>query len=128
MRERIQRMMAGRYGMDALGKCLSFIICALLLVSFFYRPVLFVGFGLLLYQYFRIFSKNRYRRYAENQSYLKLSRSVSAFFRGKKQRFAQRREYVFFRCSCKQMLRVPRGRGKLSVSCPKCQAKYTKKT
>lgn len=71
--------------------------------------------------YFRMFSKDLYRRRSENAKYLRAKERVLSHLRTWKAGWVQRREYKFFRCpSCHSYLRVPRGRGKISIVCRKC--------
>lgn len=126
MRQRLARFMAGRNGNDQLNNFLLVIDIVLLLVSSIfsksigrYLHVLVVA--LLLYIYFRMFSKNLTRRRDENGKFMRLKYKVQADTRLYKERWVQRRDYKFFTCpSCKTNLRVPRGHGKIKVVCRKC--------
>lgn len=136
MREKLQRFMSGRYGADELGKALSVaaLVCVLLsmLVSkipFLYLLLYWGGFGLLIYSCYRMFSKNVAKRYAENQKYRTFRYRMVTKWDAAKKRFAQRKTYRFFRCpQCKQMVRVPRGRGKICITCPKCRHEFIRKS
>lgn len=131
MGERMRRFFAGRYGMDALNKLL-FIIGAILLILLWiwpYRVTEVLFFLVLIYAYFRAFSRNINSRYAENQKYLKATSKIRGFFRKKKYRFEQRKTYRFFKCpKCRQQIRVPKGKGKISIRCPKCGESFVKKS
>ena len=76
MREKLQRFMTGRYGADELGRTLNIVVLVSLVVSMFsgLLPVLSVfywfGIALMIYNCFRMFSKNVSKRYEENQRYL----------------------------------------------------------
>ena len=128
MREKLQRFMTGRYGADELGRTLNIVVLVSLVVSMFsgLLPVLSVfywfGIALMIYNCFRMFSKNVSKRYEENQRYL--SRRYKAVVKRDqwKKRFAQRDTYRFFKCpGCRQRVRVPKGRGKICITCPKCR-------
>ena len=84
---------------------------------------------LLVVTLFRCFSRNTYKRSSENYKFMLLKGDVVAWFKGKKARIVQSREYRFFKCpGCKVTTRVPRGRGKIKIRCPKCGMEIIKKT
>lgn len=136
MREKLQRFMVGRYGADELGKALNALALLCLLVSMFvsrvpglYSLLYSAGFLLLIYNCYRMFSKNAAKRYAENQKYRNLRYRAVTKWDAAKERFAQRKTYRFFRCpGCKQRVRVPRGRGKICITCPRCKREFIKKS
>lgn len=116
--------------MDGLGQCINIIVIILFVLGIFARPAFYVtGLILMVYQYFRVFSKNRQKRIQENYAYYALRNRITGRFSGVKNRFAQRKIYKFYKCpQCKQQLRVPRGRGKIAISCPKCHTEFIKKS
>lgn len=126
MRERLARFMAGRNGNDQLNNFLLAVdLAVLVLGAVFSKSIGGVTFpialGLLFYVYFRMFSRNLYRRREENGKYLRLRYKVSAELRMRRERWLQRRDYKFFVCpSCRTHLRVPRGQGKIKIVCRKC--------
>ena len=134
MRERFARFMAGRNGNDQLNIFLLIADVVLLLLAGIFSesvgkylyPVVFV---LLVYIYFRMFSRNVNRRREENGKFVRLKFKISAAFRVRHERWVQRRDYKFFTCpSCKTTLRVPRGQGKIKIVCRKCGTSFIKKT
>lgn len=134
MRERFARFMAGRNGNDQLNIFLLIVDVVLLLVAGifarsigkFIYPLVII---LLIYIYFRMFSRNVYRRREENGKYIRLKFKVSAALRVRRERWVQRRDYKFFTCpSCKTTLRVPRGHGKIKIVCRKCGNSFTGKS
>ncbi len=131
MGEKMRRFFAGRYGMDALNKFL-FIIAAVLLIPLWIwhiRGLEILFLLILIYAYFRTFSRNISKRYAENQKYLAATANIRAFCRKKKYRFDQHKTYRFFLCpKCKQQVRVPKGKGKINIRCPKCGEQFVKKS
>ncbi len=123
--------MAGRYGADQFSRFLSFVALALIVLNLFFRSsVLWVlGLAVLVLTYVRMFSKNYEKRRKENERYLQLKYKLTSGFRNWNDRRKQSRDYVFFRCpSCHAMLRVPRGKGKIRVTCRKCGNAFEKKT
>ncbi len=131
MREKFQRFMAGRYGVDQLARFLNIIVVILLFASMLSRLgiVYVLAVALMAYSYFRIFSRNRQRRYAENMRYLNLTSRARGSFRTAKRDAQIRRTHHLYRCpSCRQKIRVPRGKGRIAVSCPKCSTEFIKKS
>ena len=131
MREKLVRFMAGRYGMDQLSRLMSYGALVLILVNFFVKsPILYiVGLVLLVLTYVRFFSRNLEKRRRENAWYLRKSYAVTSGVKNWWERMKQRKDYVFFRCpGCRAMLRVPRGKGKLRVTCRKCGNSFERRT
>lgn len=133
-RDRIARFMYGRRGMDELSRFLLIAVVVLIVLSWVTGEVIgslcwSAAILAMVYCYFRILSRNIYRRQKENEWYLQKQRSAARWFRSLKDRWQQRREYKFFRCpSCKTLLRVPRGKGKLLLTCRKCGNRFERKT
>ena len=135
MREKFARFMAGRYGTDQLNKllsvlCLVLVILAMILNGTKAASVLWVvGFALLMLVYFRMFSRNIYKRTAENNSYMRFRYNAGKSFRMIKERWKQRKDYKFFTCpACHTTLRVPRHKGKINIVCKKCGNSFTGRT
>lgn len=123
--------MFGRYGSDSLNRCLSIVSLVLMVIALITRVQLFyyLGFGLLIWAYFRMFSRNVTKRSEENAAYYRLTYQWKEKWRQARVRFAQRGMYRYFRCpSCRQQLRVPRGKGRIQITCPKCHTEFTKKS
>ena len=123
--------MAGRYGSDPLNNALLILGIALIIVArilgWAWMNVFILA--LLCLCYFRMFSRKVYKRRAENEKYLRATAGLRLYFRGLRERWSQRRDYKFFRCpSCRTLLRVPKGKGKLKVVCRKCGNSFIKKT
>ena len=133
-RQRIQQFMYGRNGYDQLGRflILAALACALLGL-FLPRAVspllLLLQYALLIACIWRLMSRNLGQRQRENLWYLGKERAVLRWFRSLKDRWRQRKDYKFFRCpSCHALLRVPRGKGKLLLTCRKCGNRFERKT
>lgn len=123
MRAWYQRFRMGRYGTDKLNLLILGMGLAASIVSLFSRvPQLnliltVVAYGLLFWAVFRALSRNTYKRYRENRRFLML---INRF---------KDREHRYFDCPrCHQPVRVPRGKGKISITCPKCKEKFIRKT
>lgn len=130
MRDRFRSFMHGRYGIDALSKVLLVIafICAVL--SLFFGRIFYVlGICVLAYVYFRMFSTNYEKRYRENRAFLDKKNRVAAFFRTQKSLMHQRKTHHIYKCAqCGQRIRIPKGKGKIIVTCPKCKFQFEKKS
>lgn len=118
-----RRFMTGRYGTDKLNNVILIAAVALCVISLLI-PVAQVKLALMLVYYalitwalFRMFSRNTYKRYQENRKYLQFLDRI------------RDREHRYYDCPrCHQQVRVPRGKGKISITCPKCREKFIKKT
>lgn len=120
MGDAIRRFMAGRNGVDNLAWFLCVLSVILSLISSFTElPV----FGLLgnipmFLALFRVFSRDTARRYEENQKFMQ-------FFG----RIKGRKTHRYFRCpDCKTRVRVPKGKGRIKITCPSCRETFIKKT
>lgn len=123
--------MSGRYGADQLSRFLLGAAVVCLLVNLFTRwqALYLISLLILGICYFRMFSRNYAKRSAENQKYLDTTRNVRARFAKSKNRIAQSREYHIYKCpSCGQKIRIPRGKGKICITCPKCRHEFEKKS
>ena len=130
-----QRMMIGRNGMDALNRFLSVVLLVVVAVEMLLRSriassvLAMLTLALIIVIYFRMFSRNLYRRGQENGAYLRLRYPVWNAIDGWRDRFRQRRDYRFFRCpSCRVWLRVPRGKGQINIVCRKCGTAFRRRT
>lgn len=133
MRERLARFMAGRNGNDQLNIFLLIVDVVLIVLSTVWKSASGVLYplvlALLVYIYFRMFSRNVYKRREENGKYMRLKYKVDAALRLRKERWVQRKDYKFFTCpSCRTSLRVPRHRGKVKIVCRKCGTSFFGKT
>ena len=118
-----RRFMQGRYGNDKLNKTLIWMALATFVTSLFIpfwsaKRILMLGYyGLLGIVLFRMLSRNTYKRYQENRRYLRLLERM------------RDRDHRYYDCPrCRQPVRVPRGKGKISIRCPKCGEKFIRKT
>ena len=130
-RRKLAKFMYGRYGMDHMSKFIIYITFVLLLFTLFTNSSIlyFIALIGLLYTYYRAFSKNISKRYHENEVYLKVKYKVLGRFNKFIFRCKDRKTHVIFKCpSCSQKIRVPRGKGNISIKCPKCRIEFTKRT
>ena len=135
MKEKLIRFMQGRYGVDQFSKGLLIAGLVVVLLSSFFAGgragslFYLLGWGVVIYCYFRIFSRNVQKRYAENQAYLMKTYKIRNWFQNQKNIWQQRKVYHIYTCpSCKQKIRIPKGKGKIEVRCPKCGTTFIKKS
>lgn len=126
MKDRIARFMIGRNGNDQLNLFLLVSSVVLLVAGSFAGGIIrsifrLAALALLAFTYYRMLSKDVYKRREENGKYLQIRYRVFAKLKALKERWVQRKDYKFFQCpSCRAVLRVPRGRGKIKIVCRKC--------
>ena len=125
----IRRFMFGRYGLDQLNVVLMVASVALCLISFLFSRINAVwtvalsfvlnllSYVLLFWYILRAFSRNIEKRNQENRRFLAFRSRLTD------------RQNRYYRCpNCKQTVRVPRGRGKICIKCPKCSEKFVRKS
>ncbi len=118
-----RRFMEGRYGTDKLNHVILWSGVIICVISMFI-PIPLVNmlatvlsYALLFWAVFRMLSRNTYKRYQENRKFLQIF-----------DRFKDR-EHRYFDCpKCRQMVRVPRGKGKIAITCPRCREKFVRKS
>ena len=127
---RLRQFMAGRHGIDELNIAILATALVISLIGSFLHPLVYfimqtVSFILLGLAFFRMFSKNRARRTYENTRFLVIYNPIRDWFVLQKNRFVNRKTHVYFRCpNCKKSLRVPKGIGKVNITCPTCKEKF----
>lgn len=126
----LRQIMEGRYGSDQLGMVLLGVYLVLTLLSRLFRSSLLslLATVIILWAFYRMFSRQINRRQAENARFLEaVSPMVRRYNVNKCRR--QDKEHCYFKCpNCGQQLRVPKGKGKLSITCRNCGASFEKKT
>ncbi len=122
--------MYGRNGIDRFSFALviaGFVLNFIYVLSTF-RIFYLLSMAVYAYALFRTLSKNLYKRRAENQKFMTFCYKVKNFWVGIKADFEERKTYKHFKCpSCGQKIRIPRGRGKVEIRCPKCSHQFVKK-
>ena len=120
---KFRTFMVGRYGTDKLNMVILSAGLVACLLSAFVGSVKInllltaVSYGLMIWALYRSFSRQTYKRYQENRKFLQ-------FFDRLKDR-----EHRYYDCpKCRQVVRVPRGKGKIAITCPKCKERFVKKT
>lgn len=126
----LSRVMAGRYGTDQLNNTLIFTYLALYLISLFtgWDVLYWIALVLLFITLFRCLSRQLDRRRAENARFLQLVRPLQRKLKNLRAR-AKDKDHRYFKCpNCKQQMRVPRGKGRITVHCRSCGATFEEKS
>jgi predicted Zn finger-like uncharacterized protein len=130
MRDKFVNFMMGRYGTDTLNKHLMIALLALIVLNIFFnsRVIYIVSYVIIFVDLFRTFSKNINARYKENEAYENFIGNIRGFFVLQNKQIHDR-EHKYFRCkNCHQIIRVPKGKGKIEVRCPKCGTTFDAKS
>ena len=131
MRERLERLMAGRYGTDQLSQFLLGAGAALMVINLFLRIPLLNALVLadFVWIYVRMFSRNFAGESARNAKFLAMRSRFLALFRDIPGAVRQFRAYHIYRCpQCRQKIRIPRGHGRIAITCPKCRHEFIRKS
>ena len=120
---KFRSFMVGRYGTDRLNMVILGAGLALVLIYGFIpngvvKLILWaLSYALMIWALFRTFSRNTYKRYEENRKFMRCIDRLKD------------RQHRYFNCpKCRQQVRVPRGKGKIAITCPRCREKFVKKT
>ena len=130
IRGMLQRLMYGRYGRDKLNDCLIGLYLVLLVLYMFTRlaPLYWLSFFLVVVVLFRMLSRNFSARRPENAQFLKVTGPIVRWYRLRRT-MHQDKEPRYFKCpNCGQHLRVPKGKGKITVTCRGCGATFEERS
>ena len=131
IRNFLRNFMMGRYGPDHLNVAMIAVSLILNLVNGFIHIALlmYISYILLILAFFRMMSRNIARRRAENDRFIRYWWPIRTKASRAFANFKHRKTHKFIKCpSCGNTLRVPRGKGKLQITCPKCGERFFKKT
>ena len=124
MKAKLMKFLQGRYGVDVLGRDLLILSIVIMVINIFVKNNILglIPSVISIYVIFRTLSKNYPKRYNENRVYALFKQRI-------KTNTLDRKKFRYFTCKeCKQKVRVPRGRGKITITCPRCNHKFDKKT
>lgn len=130
MRNALQRFMYGRYGNDQFNLFLmvSYLVLYVLFLLTKAGILYYISLALMIYTVYRMLSRDLVRRREENRKFLRRADPVIRWFRLRRT-IRRDKEHCYFKCpNCSQYLRVPRGKGKITVSCRSCRATFQEKT
>lgn len=137
MKEKFARFMAGRYGNDNLNKVISISSIVFLVISLIttrFVPFLasfcwILAIMLIVLCYYRMLSRDIAKRSMENQKFMSLRYQAAVKKQHRAERAAQSKDYKFFKCpKCGVLNRIPRGKGKIQITCPKCGEQFIRKS
>jgi len=130
VKAKLQQFMSGRHGLDDLGRGLNILAMVMLVLGSLLLPQLSsLAMMLVIVGIFRIMSRNVYKRTQENEAYMRLRYKITRWVSSHIQQIKNRKTYRYYRCpSCRQSLRVPKGKGKIAVTCPKCKTVFDKRS
>jgi len=131
IRRFIQRFMMGRYGPDHLSVAMIVfsLVLSLFHAVFRFPPILYASYIILALVFLRLISRNITRRRAENDRFIRYYWPLRTKVRRTYANIKHRKTFRFFLCpSCDNTLRVPKGKGKLQITCPKCGERFFRKT
>lgn len=129
--------MQGRYGVDDLSRFIMGVALVLIILAMFANifsrtvgsTLDILGVAAIVYAYIRIFSRNIQQRYAENQKFLQMTSKFRFRFNNEKDLMKQRKTHHIYSCpGCGQKIRIPKGKGKIEIECPKCHTKFVKRS
>ena len=126
IRKKMNQFMMGRYGPDALNSIMLYTAVILNLLGILLKNAIlgWISLVLLVYSLYCFFSKNLAKRYAENQKFLDFTRGPRRLFKAAALS-ARDKEHTYVTCpKCKQICRLPKGRGKVTVTCPACRQPF----
>lgn len=136
--DRFRRFMIGRYGSDQLNMAMlvGYIILSMVYSFTRWTLILILGYALAILVFYRMFSKNTNKRWKENQKFLhfytplanRLKHGVSSAKKASPKSKSDKNNKVFQCGKCGQLIRVPRGKGKIAITCPKCKQEFVKRT
>ncbi|MDO5551408.1 MAG: hypothetical protein Q4F76_09560 [Lachnospiraceae bacterium] len=130
-RRKLQQFMIGRYGTDQLNHFLNVCMVVLLAVNLFVRTGILYSLAvvLLIISYYRMLSRNISARFQENERYMRYRFRVTECLKKWRFRADQARKFHIYKCpGCGQKIRIPRGKGKISIHCPKCHTDFIKRS
>ena len=123
--------MQGRYGVDELYRFIIYLAIVLMVANWFVKSqILSLAVTvLLILDIYRMLSKNHSARYAENQKYLHATAKFRYWLDQQKKLWKERKYHHIYTCpKCKQRIRIPKGKGKIMVRCPKCHFEFQKRS
>ena len=130
MMDRIARFLYGRYGSDQLNIALIIFSLVISIVMRF-TPVWYLGYLSCIplgSSVLRMLARNIEARRKENLMFLKIVWPFKNWTQYTSRKVKDK-THKYYKCpKCKAVLRVPKGRGKIQITCTKCKHEFIKKT
>lgn len=134
-RQKVFEFMQGRYGVDQLSNFLIWtgVVLAFLTMFVRYHILVAISWGLIIYAYVRILSRNTSKRYVQNQKFLDKTWRIRNAFAKIRYRIKYGKQdaspYRIYLCrKCGQKIRIPKGKGKIMITCPKCKYQFKRRS
>jgi len=129
LKSRLRAFMYGRYGQDDFSKFLLVLALLFMILSIFLRGFSTLALAVLIYTTFRMYSRNIPSRQRELYAYKRIVGKIKGFFTLRFNMIKELKTFRYFRCpQCKAWLRVPKGKGKIELTCRRCANKFIKKS
>lgn len=129
LKESFQKFMYGRYGTDPYNNFLLTVGFILYLLSMFFGLIfLILGDALFVYVLFRMMSKNRVKRSMENQKYYAIRTTFQHYSKSLVLNIKDKQHKYYVCPQCHRLVRVPRGHGKIDITCPTCRKVFSRKS
>ena len=131
IKQKLLQIWHSKYGNDQLGTLIYIIWLVLLVLNLFFglRVLYYLELCCMFLYFFRFFSKNHPQRYAENLKFLEIKQKFTSKFKNNNNYYTTEIAYKFYKCkNCGAKLRVPKGKGKITITCPKCKSSFKGKS
>lgn len=131
MKQRMMQFMRGRYGTDQFSNFLMWSACILVFSNIFLKNgiINLIAIFIFLYAYARVFSRNIVRRSGENTWFLNKTYKIRMRLRKEQSHMLIRKTHHIYSCpECRQKIKIPRGKGKIEIRCPKCGCRFIKRS
>ena len=130
MKDKIRAFLYGRYGNDGLNACLLWLAILVLIIDRFVPriPLYILAWGIWGIAIYRTFSRNIYARHQEYQTFLRLTAPLRHRVLAWIGQYKDRTHKYYVCPKCSQIVRVPKGRGKIVVTCPKCRHHFDRRS
>lgn len=125
--QKLMRFMYGRNGYDRICRAAMVLCIVLAVVNIFVNSwiIMTIETAVMAYAIFRVLSRNVYRRRAEDAKYAKFEKALTRPFKLMRNKWRDRKTHVYRKCpSCKNVLRLPKRKGKHTVNCPCCHNRF----
>lgn len=130
MKQKLAQFLMGRYGNDDLNRFLFVLEIIIFVISLFKSNVVtLLIFYLVIFLYmYRSLSRNVVARSLENQKFVRIKSKVTHSLKAIKMNVQEKSHKHFVCPKCAQIVRVPKGKGMITIKCPSCHTSFDKKS